>query len=76
MRITIFIALLAFAVYGVSTVTAAVSKAFLLYSMESTCVRMYVQSGYERSAISTGNGQCNINRGNARSGGSTDGVNQ
>lgn len=73
MRVTVFIMLLAAAGFGIVTTHAAISKAFLLYSLESQCVRAYIQSGYERSAISTGNGQCNIKHGNAHSSGSTDG---
>lgn len=67
------VTLLAAAGFGIVTTHAAISKAFLLYSLESQCVSQYIQSGYERSAISTGNGQCNIKHGNAHSSGSADG---
>jgi hypothetical protein len=73
MKSLYIVTLLAAAGFGIVATHAAISKAFLLYSLESQCVSQYIQSGYERSSISTGNGKCTPDHGNARSSGSTDG---
>ena len=52
------VAMVAVAAIGISVVYDMVVEDFALYTSESACVSGFINDGYERASITTGNGTC------------------